>query len=94
MYNSLFSFEGQLCTFARLLSLLGRYFHHLKKITMFTVLYRYAHSAQSTETFLYVVGKSKIKITKIGNILEETARNDNSTLHGILGYVYSTEQLT
>jgi len=30
-FNSLFSFEGQLCTFARLLSLLGRYFHHIKK---------------------------------------------------------------
>ena len=45
-YNSLFSFERQLCTFARMLSLLSRYFHYffVKKTTMFTVWWRHAHS--------------------------------------------------
>ena len=28
VYSLFSSFEGQLCTFVRLLSLLGRYFHH------------------------------------------------------------------
>ena len=40
------SFEGQLCKFAWVLSLLGSYFHFLfvKKTTMFTVWCRHVHS--------------------------------------------------
>jgi len=55
--------EVQLCAFARLLSLLGRYFYYIltKKTTMFTVLCRHAHSEwQYTEAFLYVIGMSNI----------------------------------
>ena len=45
--------EVQLCAFARLLSLLGRYFYYIltKKTTMFTVL-----CTQNTEAYVYVIG--------------------------------------
>ena len=61
--NSFISFEGQLCIFAWVLSLLGRYFHYLlvKNATVFMVWWRHTHSDwQCTETFLYVIGKSNI----------------------------------
>ena len=61
--NSLFSFEGQLCTFTRVLFLLGRAFtSHLKmNTTMFIVLCRLAHAdGQNTDVCLYVIGKYNI----------------------------------
>ena len=54
--NSLFLFEGQLCTFVWVLCLLCRYFNHLN-----TFLCRHALSDwQSTETYLYIIGKFNI----------------------------------
>ena len=53
--------------FVWVLSLLGRYFHHSNKenlVTMITVLCRNKHSNwQSTEAFLYIIGKSNIMLT-------------------------------
>ena len=36
--NSPFSFEGQLCTFSRVLSLLGRYFYNMYIANMFEIV--------------------------------------------------------
>ena len=66
LYMIPFLFEGQLGTIAWVLSLLGRYFHYLKKphYYMFTVWCRNAHSGcQRTEAFLYVIGKSNYMLT-------------------------------
>ena len=54
----LLSFDGQLCTFVWVLSLLSRYCYHSYKEN-YHVYCRNAHSDwQNTEAFRYVIGKS------------------------------------
>ena len=61
-FNSLFSFVGQLCTFARQLSLLGRYFHHIKKRNLPCLLfYEELHSLIGKALkYFYMLQKSLI----------------------------------
>ena len=40
-YDSFFSFEGQLCTFSWVLSLLGRYFYNTYRVKMFETVFSF-----------------------------------------------------
>jgi len=39
--SSPFSFEGQLCTFARVLSVLGRYFYNMYIVNVFEIVFSF-----------------------------------------------------
>ena len=91
--NSLFSFEGQLCTFARLLSLLGRYFIILARKLLCLLFYVDMHILIGKALKHFYIFLSSLILGKHGHMDIEKHNLKRFTIHPLYKYL-PTRELT
>ena len=77
--NSLFSLQGQLCTFARVLSLLGRYFHYFEERKLpYLLFYVDMHILIDKALKHFYMLQESLILCKHGNILLSLTLKENT----------------